>query len=259
MRVRVLGAHNLESRETRHACLLIDGVLALDAGSLASALTQEEQTAVRVVLLSHGPVDHMRDLPTLGLARLDDEGDIRVFGLPATLKSARSHLMDGDVYPDMTVGLNGNPPKYRFDPVAVGSSFQTLSYTVTPIQADHPVPAVGYVVRDDGGTSVAYTGDTGGELMPFFENDLRPSALFVDVTFPNALEERAKLTGHLTPDLLRDRIVGLRDSGIGLPRITPMHVSMVHRDQVKQELDAVSQALGVDLRPASEDAEIELI
>ena len=35
MQVRVLGAHNLETNETHHTCFLVDGVLAIDAGSIA--------------------------------------------------------------------------------------------------------------------------------------------------------------------------------------------------------------------------------
>ena len=46
MRVRVLGAHQLETRDTRLTSFLIDGVLAVDAGSITSGLTLEEQKSV---------------------------------------------------------------------------------------------------------------------------------------------------------------------------------------------------------------------
>ena len=62
MQLRVLGAHNMESRDTRMECHLIDGVLALDAGSLARALSFEEQRGVRAVLLTHRHFDHIKDL-----------------------------------------------------------------------------------------------------------------------------------------------------------------------------------------------------
>ncbi len=41
MRVRILGAHNLESKETALTCLLVDDVIALDAGALTSNLPLE--------------------------------------------------------------------------------------------------------------------------------------------------------------------------------------------------------------------------
>ncbi len=81
MQIRVLGAHNIETRETRHTCFLIDGVLALDAGSLVSALTPPELTRVRAVLLTHGHLDHIRDIPSLALVTLDEPGHVDVYGL----------------------------------------------------------------------------------------------------------------------------------------------------------------------------------
>ncbi|MCH7670404.1 MAG: FHIPEP family type III secretion protein [Acidobacteria bacterium] len=38
MQVRVLGAHNLETKETHHTCFLIDGVLAIDAGTVSEPI-----------------------------------------------------------------------------------------------------------------------------------------------------------------------------------------------------------------------------
>ena len=45
MELRVLGAHNMESKHTRMESHLIDGVLALDAGSITRALSFDEQLA----------------------------------------------------------------------------------------------------------------------------------------------------------------------------------------------------------------------
>ena len=42
MKVRFLGAHNAETKNTRLISLLIDDVVAIDAGSLASELTFSE-------------------------------------------------------------------------------------------------------------------------------------------------------------------------------------------------------------------------
>ena len=67
MRVRVLGAHQLETRDTRLTSFLVDGVLAVDAGSLTSGLTLEEQESVEAILITHQHFDHCRDLLTFGL------------------------------------------------------------------------------------------------------------------------------------------------------------------------------------------------
>ena len=81
MRLRVLGAHNMESKDTQMECHLIDGVLALDAGSLARALSFEEQRGVRAVLLSHRHFDHLRDLLPLGITLWNTGLTVDVYGI----------------------------------------------------------------------------------------------------------------------------------------------------------------------------------
>ena len=258
MKIRVLGAHNLESRDTRHTCFLIDGVLGLDVGSLVSALSPGEQDEVLALLLTHKHFDHTRDIPTLGLARRDNPRAIDVYSLPDTLDGVRAHLIDGDVYPDFTKELNGAPPKYRFQPVEPWKRFKVLDYEVKPIPVPHPVPSIGYIVRSNSGNCMAYTGDTGGNLLPFFQDQFSPRVLFVDVTFPNRLESLAKLTGHLTPSLLRYEVLEALKMNISLPKIVAVHISLGDRDEVVQELSSVTTELGVDLTPGYEDMVVSL-
>ena len=252
MEIRLLGAHNLESRDARHTCFLVDGVLGLDAGSLVSALSSSEQAEVRALLITHRHFDHTRDIPTLGLATLDDPRHIDVYGLTETLDGIHTHLLDGDVYPDLTKGLNGAAPKYRFHSVEPWLPFQVLTYEVKPIPVTHVVSAVGYIVKSASGDCIAYTGDTGGDLRPFFQDDLEPQVVFVDVTFPNRLEERAMLTGHMTPGILRNRLIEAFEDNMRIPRIVPVHISLVDREEVAEELKSVATELGVDLTPGYE-------
>ena len=256
MKIRLLGAHNLESRDTRHTCLLLDGVLGLDVGSLASALSPKEQTEVRAILVTHGHFDHIRDLPTLGLSTRDDPRPIDVYALGETLDSLHAHLLDGDVYPDLTQGLNGAAPRFRFNAITPWEKIRVLGYQVKPIPVSHAAPSVGYIVKSDTDHCMAYTGDTGGDLSPFFEDELEPEVVFVDVTFPNRLEHIANVSGHLTPRLLRNQLLELVRKSVRLPRIVPVHLSMTERDEVTQELESVSSELGIDLVPGYTDMQV---
>ena len=47
MDIKLLGTHNTESRDTRLVSLLIDGVLAIDAGALTSSLSFEDQLKLK--------------------------------------------------------------------------------------------------------------------------------------------------------------------------------------------------------------------
>ena len=62
MNIRFLGAHNSESKDVRPACLLIDNILAIDAGGLTSSLTFSEQLAIEALLVTHHHYDHIKDI-----------------------------------------------------------------------------------------------------------------------------------------------------------------------------------------------------
>jgi glyoxylase-like metal-dependent hydrolase (beta-lactamase superfamily II) len=65
LEVRILGAHSGEAKGLRMSSILVDGVLALDAGGLTSNLSLSEQQKIRAVLITHHHFDHSRDLVTL--------------------------------------------------------------------------------------------------------------------------------------------------------------------------------------------------
>ena len=247
MEIRLLGAHNLETRDTRHTCFLIDGRIAIDAGSLVTGLTPNELEGVSALLLTHHHFDHTRDVPTLGLVRRDAKETLDLWGLPQTLMGVRAHLMDGDVYPDLTKQLNEDPPRFRPRPLEPWGSTQLDGYQVKVIPVPHPIPAVGYIIRARSGRTIALTGDTGGELLPFFQDPLAPEVLFVDMTFPNRLTGLAKMTGHLTPGLLREQVSGALQAGLRVPKLVAVHRGLGNEEELLAELDTVRKELRIDL------------
>jgi len=255
--VRVLGAHTLESRSTRHTCFLIDGVLALDAGSLCSALTPKEQLGVAAVLLTHRHYDHVRDLPTLGLATRDQGQPVDVYSLPETLEEVFGRLMDGTLYPDFTRSADGpRGPKYRPHPVRPGEAFPVRGYWVLPVEVFHGPPAVGYVVTDPRGRSFAYTGDLGLGLLPFCQ--AAPDLLAVDISFPNRMVRWAEDSGHLTPALLRDELAIARERGYPVPPVIAVHMNRHLPKKIEAELRQVAEELGVEILIGREDQTFDL-
>ncbi|MFQ6028095.1 MAG: MBL fold metallo-hydrolase [Dehalococcoidia bacterium] len=258
MEIRVLGAHKLETRTTRHTCFLIDSVLALDAGSLSSALSTLEQAQVLALLITHSHLDHTRDIPTLGLATLDEPRSIDTYSLPETLTVIHDHLLNWDIYPDLTEPLNSAHPKFRFHPVQPQVPLRVLGYQVKPIPVPHPAPCIGFIVKSEAGACIAYTGDTGGNLLSFFQDSLDPQVLFVDVSFPNRLTELAQLTGHLTPSLLREQLLDALGVDLTLPRMVAVHLSPEHQEELVGELAVLAEELGIDLTPGHEGMLVEV-
>jgi phosphoribosyl 1,2-cyclic phosphodiesterase len=67
MKIRILGAHNIETNTTSFTSILIDDILVIDAGSLTTNLSLKEQENLKAVLLTHQHYDHVRDILLLGM------------------------------------------------------------------------------------------------------------------------------------------------------------------------------------------------
>ena len=241
MEIRVLGAHNMETAQTKHTCFLVDDSLAIDAGSLMTALTSDEKKRLRAILLTHRHFDHVRDLPSLGLQTMDNGVTLDLYGLPDTLDAISTRLMDGLLYPNFTVRPTPECPKYRLRPIAPGRAFKVCGLGVLPLSVPHGAPAVGFVVRR-GSATAAFTGDTGGGLLPFLAHTPPPQVLFVEVTFSNDGNARARASRHLTPSLLQDELESARRRDLSIPPIVAVHRDPRHEQAILQELAEVCQA-----------------
>ena len=98
--VKILGAHNAESKHTKLTSLLIDDIIAVDAGSLVSEITYEEQEKIKTILLSHGHYDHIRAIPSFAFNNRHQT--TKVYSTTQTFKILSSHLIDGVIYPEFT-------------------------------------------------------------------------------------------------------------------------------------------------------------
>jgi Cft2 family RNA processing exonuclease len=256
MELRVLGAHNMESRETRLEAHLIDGALALDAGGLTRALTFQEQTRLRAVILSHRHLDHVRDLPFLGLALRNAGVSIEVYGIQDTVDFVRSKLMDGVLYPDFTRTPTPENPTVRFNVVEFYKAFSVLDYNVIAVPVPHAVPAAGFQISS-GGTRLFYTGDAGKGLDEAWKH-VSPSVLLTEVTFGNQNEPRAIQAGHLTPALLREALLSFKTQRGYLPRVIVAHINPPWEAAVRAELQALSAELGADILVSHADMQVTL-
>ena len=142
--------------------------------------------------------------------------------------------------------------------MAPGAGFTALGYSVSPISVPHTVPNVGYVVRADSGGALAYTGDTGGDISAFFKDDLAADVVFLEVSFPNRLEDEAQVTKHMTPGRLRSHLIAALKAGIQLPRMVVVHMSLEHQGEIEEQIASVAEELSIDLAPGHEDMELEV-
>lgn len=257
MLLRTLGAHNVETRATRMAGHIIDGAIALDAGSLTRTLPLDEQRAVRAILLSHRHFDHVKDLPALGIAvRGDLPAPIDVYGIPDAIDAVCDTLMNGRLFPDFRASPSPDAPVYRFHAVDFHAPFNALGYTITAVPAPHSVPAAGFLI-ERGGVSLFYTGDAGPGISAAWEH-VAPDVLLAETTFGSANAAAARAAGHLTPAMLADVLNAFRKRHNRLPRVLITHINPAWEDAVRAELPAVAQDTGARISVAEPDAAIDL-
>ena len=105
---------------------------------------------------------------------------------------------------------------------------------------------------------MAYTGDTGGDISAFFKDDLAADVVFLEVSFPNRLEDEARITEHMTPGGLRSHLIAALKAGIQLPRMVVVHMSLEHQGEIEEQIASVAEELSIDLAPGHEDMELEV-
>lgn len=256
MELRVLGAHNAESKETRMESHLIDGVLVLDAGGLTRSLNFDEQLGIKAVVLSHRHFDHVRDLLPLGLNLRNTGLSVDVYGIADTIKFVTEKLLDGSLYPDFLSYPSPENPVFRLHRVEFYQDFQVLDYTLKAVPVPHAVPAAGFLISS-GESNFFYTGDTGEGLSGAWDH-VSPDTLLTEVTFGSEEVERAAAAGHLTPRLFEEAMTVFQSRHGFLPRVIVAHMSPPFEATIRKELKEVGQRLGIDILIAGADTRVQV-
>jgi cAMP phosphodiesterase len=209
VRVKVLGAGGGEDVSNRLSSFLIDEKLLLDAGAVTRALSLKEQEKIKAVFLTHAHLDHIRDLPFLLDNFVSKKGHtIEVFALKEVLDVLRKHIFNQIVWPDFTQIPTPSAPLLKLKPIEPEKWVTWEEYQIYPFEANHGVPAVGYLVVR-GEKRLFYSGDT-GPGSSFWGKLPETDAIITEVSFPDELEDLARLSGHYTPKTLIADLASLK-------------------------------------------------
>ncbi len=209
LKLKVLGAYGSEGQGQRPSAFLVDDRVLLDAGTVGGALTVAEQVEITHALITHAHLDH-----TVGLAFLTDtlamvapERHVEVSSIAPVIESLRVHAFNDALWPDFTTIPSGSSPVLGFRSLLEEVEARVGELWVTPVPVEHTVPTTGYVVHD-GETGFVYSGDTGPtQRLWRVAREMRGlKALIVETAFPDRLDALARVSGHLTPEMLRREI-----------------------------------------------------
>lgn len=246
MKIRVLGCHGshhlLQEEQGIRVCkpcgLLVNDSVLVDAGTIGSALSLEEQRKIRFVLLSHLHFDHIQGLPTLADNLSDDHtSTVTLCSIPEVLDGLQTHIFNHAVYPDFTQLPDEQRTFFNLLPIDVGTDIQIGELRVRAIPVNHSVPTIGFLI-EDATSAFVYSGDTYITEQIWLEAKQHPhlKAVFIESSFPNRLRDLAQKTFHLTPSLLAGEYQKLGNAQ--LP-VYAYHLKPRYRDNIIRELHSL--------------------
>lgn len=205
MKIRVLGSYGGEGLGQRSSAFLVNDRILLDAGTVTSTLSLEEQAEIDYAILSHAHLDH-----TVGLAFLTDtlaitgaRKPVIATGIAPVVDALRAHNFNDSVWPDFSAIPSPDAPVLRFKTLLEEVESRIKELWVTPVLVDHTVPTTGFIVHD-GETGFVYSGDTGptDRIWAVARGSRMLRAVVVETAFPNRLDGLARASKHLTPAML---------------------------------------------------------
>lgn len=233
MKLRILGCSGGIGRDLRTTSILLDQDVLIDAGTGVGDLSIDELSLIDHVFVTHSHLDHVTSIPflvdTVGWRR---DKPITVHAIEPTLEILRQHLFNWKLWPDFTQIPDAKKPFLRYQAVALGKTANVKGRKLTPLPANHVVPAVGYHV-DSGRASLVFSGDTTTNDLFWREvnqiDNLR--YVIIETAFCNREKQLAIASKHLCPSMLAEELAKLkRKAEIYITHLKPGEVALTMQE-----------------------------
>jgi len=230
MRLRVLGCSGGIGGDLRTTSMLVDHDLLIDAGTGVGDLSINELAQIDHVFLTHSHMDHVASIPfiadTVGWMR---DRPLTIHATEETLAIIRAHVFNWKLWPDFTQIPDASSPVMRYETMTVGTTCVMDGRRITPLPANHVVPAVGFHL-DSGRASLVFTGDTttNDALWPIVNGISNLKYLIIESALADRELELARVSKHLCPTLLAEELAKLRlDPEIYITHLKPRESEII--------------------------------
>jgi ribonuclease BN (tRNA processing enzyme) len=234
MRLRILGCSGgIGGRHLRTTSMLLDNDILIDAGTGVADLSLTELSLIDHVFLTHSHLDHVASIPFM----VDTVGGMRnkpltVWAVPATLEIIRNHIFNWSIWPDFAQIPSRERPFLQYREVQVATTVELQRRRITPLPANHVVPAVGYHL-DSGRGSLVFTGDTttNDPLWASVNRISNLRYLIIETAFCNRERDLAITSKHLCPSMLAEELAKLeRSAEIYITHLKPGEIELTMQE-----------------------------
>jgi len=246
MRMRILGCSGGIGSDLRTTSMLLDDDILIDAGTGVGNLNLKEMERIDHIFLTHSHMDHIACIPFL----LDTVGFQR--GRPLTLHATQetldilsAHLFNWKLWPDFRRIPDEKSPILSYAPVRIGEVVDlTGNRAITPLPANHVVPAVGYQL-DSGQASLVFTGDTTAQddIWKYVNKINNLKYLIIETALSDEERELAVISKHLCPSLLAGELAKLQQN----PAIYVTHFKPREADIIMAQIEGLVPQRGVKM------------
>jgi len=239
LRIRLLPSSSGTSGPQYTTSFLINDDVVIDAGSIGFQGNRERQAGIDHVLITHSHADHTASLPILIENAMLAGRSTEVWGSRAVLGSLRDDVFNNRVWPDLSAIDNGDRPFVSFNELESEVPCEIAGLRITPVKVTHTVHTFGFLIESRSSAVLIPSDTVPTERIWSVANDCENlSAVFLEASFPNAEDELARVSLHLTPELFQRELDKLERA----PRVIAVHLKARYFERISAEL----QALGRD-------------
>ena len=239
MRVTILGCSETAGSGQYVSTYVINGNVAIDAGSLGMHDSLEQQAAVGHVFLTHAHADHIASLPFFieNVWRAVPACPV-VYGSPKTLEIVQKSIFNNETWPDfVALSKTNHHPFLYLRPLEPEIPVEAAGLVVTPVLVNHSIPTFAYIIRE-ADQAVIFGADSGPttRLWQVAQQTAGVQAVFLEASFPNRMKAVADASLHLTSDLFAAEAAKAPRGS----RVIAVHLKVRYRDEIIRELGDLS-------------------
>jgi len=235
MKIRVLGCHGSQLPNYNTTSFLLGQNVLLDAGTVTTVLSLQEQLKIDYVFITHAHLDHVRDITFLAdnIFFQRRKRPLVIVSTKGILDSLHRHLFNNVIWPDFSKIPSAKEPLVKFQTIVPGKKQTIGDLQITAIYLNHVVETIGYVIASKG-KALMFLGDTGPtrEAWQVAQKTKGLEAIFVETSLPDSMKDVADITGHLTPSSLQAELKKLKGKkpDIYLYHMKPSYQEVIHKE-----------------------------